>query len=63
MQISDCGLKKECLYYSSKSAIRNLFDYLETGETLEIFLDDFPSVAREQALDVLDEYATRSRPA
>ena len=30
-----------------------LFDYLEIGDTLEAFLDDFPSVTREQALEAL----------
>jgi uncharacterized protein (DUF433 family) len=30
-------------------------DYLEGGHTLEEFLDDFPSVSREQAIAVLDE--------
>ncbi len=32
---------------------RTLFDYLEGGHTLDQFLDDFPSVRRDQALAVL----------
>jgi len=32
---------------------KTLFDYLETGEDLDSFLSDFPTVMREQALDVL----------
>jgi uncharacterized protein (DUF433 family) len=32
-----------------------LLDYLEGGETLEEFLDDFPSVSREQAIAFLEE--------
>ena len=35
--------------------IKNLWDYLEGGETLEEFLDDFPSVSREQAIAFLEE--------
>ena len=34
--------------------IQNLFDYLQGGDSLEIFLDDFPTVTREQALGVLE---------
>ena len=31
-----------------------IFDYLLTGETLDTFLEDFPSVTREQAQAVAD---------
>ena len=34
--------------------IESLFDYLEGGDTLDEFLDDFPSVQREQAITVLE---------
>jgi uncharacterized protein (DUF433 family) len=33
--------------------VKNLFDYLETGESLETFLLDFPSVKRDQAIALL----------
>jgi len=33
--------------------IKNLFDYLEAGDTLEDFLEGFPPVTREQAVAVL----------
>ena len=33
--------------------VKNLFDYLETGESLETFLLDFPSVKKERAIAVL----------
>ena len=33
---------------------QSLFDYLMNGEPLEIFLDHFPDVTREQAEAVLD---------
>ena len=35
-------------------AIENLFRYLADGWNLHAFLDDFPSVSAEQALDALD---------
>ncbi|MDT5122434.1 MAG: hypothetical protein QOC96_1916 [Acidobacteriota bacterium] len=42
------------VFTGTRVPIKNLFDYLETGETLETFLDDFPSVTRQQALGVLE---------
>jgi uncharacterized protein (DUF433 family) len=35
--------------------VQALLDYLEGGETIEEFLDDFPSVSREQAVAFLEE--------
>ena len=32
----------------------HLFDYLQAGDSLNVFLDDFPSVTREQASGVLE---------
>ena len=34
---------------------RTLFDYLEGGNTLEDFLEDFPTVSRDQAIALLEE--------
>ncbi len=34
--------------------IQNLFDYIEGGDDLSEFLDDFPSVTKEAALSVLE---------
>ncbi len=31
-----------------------LLDYLEAGDSLEVFLDHFPSVSREQAIAALE---------
>lgn len=33
--------------------VKNLFDYLEGGDDLDEFLDDFSTVQRERALAVL----------
>ena len=38
----------------TRGPVKNLFDYLETGETLESFLEDFPSVKKEQAIALLE---------
>ena len=42
------------VFSGTRVPIRNLFDYLEAGDTLDSFLDDFPSVTREQAVAVLE---------
>jgi uncharacterized protein (DUF433 family) len=34
--------------------VKNLFDYLETGETLDPFLLDFPAVDRAKAIAVVE---------
>jgi uncharacterized protein (DUF433 family) len=34
---------------------KSLFDYLARGRSLEYFLEQFPSVTREQAADVLEQ--------
>src|SRR4051794_38086740 len=41
-------------FYGPGVPIKNLFDSLAAGETLEDFLNGFEGVSREQALAVLD---------
>jgi len=40
------------VFKGTRVPIQNLFDWLET-ESLDNFLDNFPSVKKEQALEVL----------
>ncbi|MBV9211022.1 MAG: DUF433 domain-containing protein [Acidobacteria bacterium] len=47
------------VFYGTRVPIQNLFDCLETGESLGQFLEQFPSVTREQALAVLEESKER----
>ena len=42
------------VFSGTRVPVKNLFDYLETGETLETFLEDFPSVSKEQAIGLLE---------
>jgi len=42
------------VFMGTRVPIRILFEHLEAGDSLEIFLDDFPSVAREQAIQLLN---------
>lgn len=42
------------VFYGTRVPIKNLFDYLETGETIELFLEDFEGVTRNQVVKILD---------
>jgi len=42
------------IFRGTRVPFQNLLDYLEGGETLDEFLDDFPSVSREQAIAALE---------
>lgn len=35
--------------------VKNLFDYLEAGDSLDEFLEDFPSVSRKVAIAALEQ--------
>jgi uncharacterized protein (DUF433 family) len=43
------------VFRGTRVPIQTLFDYLEGGETLEDFLQGFPTVTRESALTALEE--------
>ena len=42
------------VFAGTRVPIKNLFDYLEGGDSLEDFLEGFPPVTREQAIAVLE---------
>ena len=42
------------VFVGTRVPMRTLMDYLEAGDSLEIFLDHFPSVNREQAIAALE---------
>jgi uncharacterized protein (DUF433 family) len=42
------------VFYGTRVPVKNLFDCLEGGESLDEFLDQFPTVTREQVLRVLE---------
>jgi uncharacterized protein (DUF433 family) len=42
------------VFVGTRVPVKTLFDYLEAGDSLEVFLDQFPSVAREQAIAALE---------
>ena len=43
------------VFAGTRVPIKTLFDHLEAGDALEVFLEDFPSVSRELAIAVLEE--------
>jgi uncharacterized protein (DUF433 family) len=43
------------VFVGTRVPVRTLLVYLESGETLEEFLDNFPTVSREQAVAFLEE--------
>jgi uncharacterized protein (DUF433 family) len=42
------------VFVGTRVPVTTLLDYLEAGDSLEEFLDHFPSVSREQAVAVLE---------
>src|SRR5687768_4134451 len=43
------------VFVGTRVPAQALLDYLEGGETIDEFLDDFPSVSREQAVAFIEE--------
>jgi uncharacterized protein (DUF433 family) len=43
------------VFCGTRVPVKNLFDYLEGGDSLDQFLEDFPSVKREVAVAVLEQ--------
>jgi uncharacterized protein (DUF433 family) len=45
----------ERVFSGTRVPVRSLFDHLEAGDSIDDFLDGFPSVKREQVIIVLEE--------
>lgn len=43
------------VFKNTRVPVRNLFDYLVAGETVQDFLEDFPTVSFEQVRHVLQQ--------
>ena len=46
------------VFIGTRVPARILFEHLEAGDPLEVFLEDFPSVSRELAVQVLEDAKT-----
>ena len=42
-------------FVGTRVPVKSLFDYLESGDSLDEFLEQFPTVSREAAVNVLEE--------
>ncbi|MGV3663030.1 MAG: DUF433 domain-containing protein [Prosthecobacter sp.] len=45
----------EMVFSGTRVPVRSLFDHLEAGDSLDDFLEGFPSVTRAQAVATLEE--------
>ena len=43
------------VFVGSRVPVRILFEHLEAGDPLEVFLEDFPTVSRAVAVQVLED--------
>ena len=43
------------VFIGTRVPVRIIFEHLEAGDSLEVFLQDFPSVSRELAIQVLED--------
>lgn len=44
----------QAVFLGTRVPVETLFDHLEAGISLDEFLEDFPTVSREQAIALLD---------
>ena len=54
------------VFVGTRVPLENMFDSIEAGDSLDQFLEDYPSVSREQALAALElarEAASEHAPA
>ncbi len=51
------------VFAGTRVPIQTLLDYLKGGETIDDFLEGFPTVTRDQVLAVLDELQQSIMPA
>lgn len=42
------------VFVGTRVPVQTLLDYLEDGDSIDVFLDHFPSVTRDQAVAVLE---------
>ena len=42
------------VFVGTRVPVKSLYDYLEAGDSLDEFLNDFPSVSRDQAVAALE---------
>jgi uncharacterized protein (DUF433 family) len=48
------------VFHGTRVPVETLFDYLEAGDSIDDFLEGFPSVTREQVIAFLEEAKERA---
>jgi len=43
------------VFEGTRVPVQNLFDYIEGGDTIEVFLTDFPTVSKSQIIQLLEQ--------
>ncbi len=43
------------VFIGTRVPVRIIFEHLEAGDSLDVFLQDFPTVSRELAIQVLED--------
>jgi uncharacterized protein (DUF433 family) len=54
VSVDEKRLGGEPVFAGTRVPVKTLLDYLEAGDALDLFLYDFPTVSRRQALAVLE---------
>jgi uncharacterized protein (DUF433 family) len=47
------------VFAGTRVPVQTLLDYIEGGDSIDVFLDGFPTVTREQVIAFLDEATKR----
>ena len=55
MRLVERGIEWATACAATRAPVQALFDYIEGGDTVEDFLEGFPTVSREFALQALEE--------
>ena len=50
------------VFTGTRVPVESLFDYLKRGRTIDYFLEQFPTVKREQVQQLLDEAKAKTLP-
>jgi uncharacterized protein (DUF433 family) len=50
------------VFRGTRVPVQTLIEYLEGGQTIDEFLEGFPTVTREQVIDFLEEAKARMLP-
>ncbi len=54
VQVSPSIMSGTPVFKGTRVPVQALLDHLEAGDSLDVFLEDFPSVRRQQAIDFLE---------